>query len=147
MFVWFTLIYNPIAYWTWNTSGWVFKIGSLDFASGTPVYIFSGCATLAYSIILGKRRGHCTYELNYRPHNVIHIVIGALFLWVGWFGFNAGFALAANIRAIMATCVGGITWYILDYRFERKWSAVGFCSGIIAGLGKLLPKNPQIPEE
>lgn len=91
MFVWSTIIYDPIACWTWNSSGWVFKMGGLDFAGGTPVHISSGCAALAYSIMLGKRRGHGTHELNYRPHNVTHIVIGTVFLWVGWFGFNAGY--------------------------------------------------------
>lgn len=91
MFVWSTIIYDPIACWTWNASGWVFKMGGLDFAGGTPVHISSGCAALAYSIMLGKRRGHGTHELNYRPHNVTHIVIGTVFLWVGWFGFNAGY--------------------------------------------------------
>lgn len=91
MFVWSTIIYDPIACWTWNPAGWVFKMGGLDFAGGTPVHISSGCAALAYSIMLGKRRGHGTHELNYRPHNVTHIVIGTVFLWVGWFGFNAGY--------------------------------------------------------
>jgi len=82
-FVWSTLIYDPIACWTWNPSGWVYKLGGLDFAGGTPVHISSGSAALAYSLMLGKRRGHGTHELNYRPHNVTHIVIGTVFLWVG----------------------------------------------------------------
>jgi Amt family ammonium transporter len=152
MFVWSTLIYDPIACWTWNTSGWVFKMGGLDFAGGTPVHISSGCAALAYSIMLGKRRGHGTHELNYRPHNVTHIVIGTVFLWVGWFGFNAGSALAANMRAVMAAVVtnlaasvGGITWCVLDYRLERKWSTVGFCSGVVAGLVAITPGSGFVP--
>lgn len=152
MFVWSTLIYDPIACWTWNSSGWVYKMGGLDFAGGTPVHISSGCAALAYSVMLGKRRGHGTHELNYRPHNVTHIVIGTVFLWVGWFGFNAGSALAANMRAVMAAvvtnlaaCVGGITWCVLDYRLERKWSTVGFCSGVIAGLVAITPGSGFVP--
>jgi len=152
MFVWTTIIYDPIACWTWNESGWSFKMGGLDFAGGTPVHIASGCAALAYSIMLGKRRGHGTHELNYRPHNVTHIVIGTVFLWVGWFGFNAGSALAANLRAVMAAvvtnlaaCVGGITWCVLDYRLERKWSTVGFCSGVIAGLVAITPGSGFVP--
>lgn len=146
MFVWTTIIYDPIACWTWNSSGWVYKMGGLDFAGGTPVHISSGCAALAYSLMLGKRRGHGTHELNYRPHNVTHVVIGTVFLWVGWFGFNAGSALAANLRAVMAAVVtnlaasvGGVTWCLLDYRLERKWSTVGFCSGVIAGLVAITP--------
>ncbi|CAG8908329.1 unnamed protein product [Penicillium egyptiacum] len=146
MFIWTTIIYDPIACWTWNSSGWVFKLGGLDFAGGTPVHIASGSAALAYSLMLGKRRGHGTHELNYRPHNVTHVVIGTVFLWVGWFGFNAGSALSANLRAVMAAVVtnlaasvGGVTWCLMDYRLERKWSTVGFCSGVIAGLVAITP--------
>ncbi|KAF2088841.1 ammonium transporter 1 [Saccharata proteae CBS 121410] len=152
MFVWSTIIYDPIACWTWNPSGWAAKMGSIDFAGGTPVHIASGCAALAYSYMLGKRRGHGTQELNYRPHNVTHIVIGTVFLWVGWFGFNAGSAGAANLRAVMAAvvtnlaaCVGGITWCLVDYRLERKWSTVGFCSGVIAGLVAITPGSGFVP--
>ncbi|POS69086.1 ammonium transporter [Diaporthe helianthi] len=152
MFIWATVIYDPIACWTWNTSGWANKMGGLDFAGGTPVHIASGAAALAYSMMLGKRRGHGTHELNYRPHNVTHIVIGTVFLWVGWFGFNAGSALSANLRAVMAAvvtnlaaCVGGITWCVLDYRLERKWSTVGFCSGVVAGLVSITPGSGYVP--
>ncbi|KAE8394248.1 ammonium transporter AmtB-like domain-containing protein [Aspergillus alliaceus] len=147
-FVWTTIIYDPIACWTWNSSGWVANLGGLDYAGGTPVHIASGCTALAYSLMLGKRRGHGTHELNYRPHNVTHVVIGTVFLWVGWFGFNAGSALSANLRAVMAAvvtniaaAVGGVTWCILDYRLERKWSTVGFCSGVIAGLVAITPAS------
>ncbi|KAK4216013.1 ammonium transporter [Rhypophila decipiens] len=152
MFIWATVIYDPIACWTWNPAGWSNKMGGLDFAGGTPVHIASGAAALAYSMMLGKRRGHGTHELNYRPHNVTHIVIGTIFLWVGWFGFNAGSALSANMRAIMAAtvtnlaaCSGGITWCVLDYRLERKWSTVGFCSGVVAGLVAITPGSGYVP--
>lgn len=151
MFVWSTLIYDPIACWTWNPSGWSAKMGGLDFAGGTPVHISSGCAALAYSLMLGKRRGHGTHELNYRPHNVTHIVLGTVFLWVGWFGFNGGSAMASNVRAVMAiivtnisASVGGITWCLLDYRLEHKWSTVGFCSGVIAGLVAITPGSGYV---
>ena len=83
MFVWSTLVYDPIACWTWNPNGWSYRLGGLDFAGGTPVHISSGTAALAYSYMLGKRSGHGTHALNYRPHNVTHIVIGTVFLWVG----------------------------------------------------------------
>ncbi|EPS40753.1 hypothetical protein H072_5412 [Dactylellina haptotyla CBS 200.50] len=152
MLVWSTIIYDPIACWTWNSTGWSFKMGGLDFAGGTPVHISSGSAALAYSLMLGKRRGHGTHELNYRPHNVTHIVLGTVFLWVGWFGFNGGSALGANLRAVMAcvvtnlsASVGGITWCLLDYRLERKWSTVGFCSGVIAGLVCITPGSGYCP--
>ncbi|CAF9910572.1 MAG: ammonium transporter Amt1 [Heterodermia speciosa] len=152
MFIWSTLIYDPIACWTWNPSGWASKMGGLDFAGGTPVHIASGSAALAYSLMLGKRRGHGTHELNFRPHNVTSVIIGTVFLWVGWFGFNAGSALSANLRAVMAAVVtnlaasvGGVTWCVLDYRLERKWSAVGFCSGVVAGLVAITPGSGYVP--
>ncbi|KAI5307960.1 hypothetical protein KEM55_006940, partial [Ascosphaera atra] len=102
--------------------------------------------------MLGKRRGHGTQELNYRPHNVTHVVIGTVFMWVGWFGFNGGSAFAANLRAVMACVVtniaattGGVTWCLLDYRLERKFSTVGFCSGVISGLVAITPASGFVP--
>ncbi|RQM07220.1 hypothetical protein DH86_00000918 [Scytalidium sp. 3C] len=153
IFVWSTIIYDPIACWTWNPSGWVFKLGGLDFAGGTPVHISSGAAALAYSLMLGKRSGYNdTRGLPYRPHNVTHVVLGVVFLWVGWFGFNGGSALAANMRAIMAcvvthiaASVGGVTWCVLDYRLDKKWSTVGFCSGAVAGLVAITPASGFVP--
>ncbi|KAF4336300.1 DNA polymerase IV [Fusarium beomiforme] len=152
VFVWATVVYDPIACWTWNPNGWSNKMGGLDFAGGTPVHIASGSAALAYSMMLGKRSGHGTHELNYRPHNTTHIVTGTVFLWVGWFGFNAGSALSANLRAVMAAvvthlaaCVGGMTWCLLDYRLERKFSTVGFCSGVVAGLVCITPGSGYVP--
>ncbi|SMR45432.1 unnamed protein product [Zymoseptoria tritici ST99CH_3D1] len=152
MFIWTTIVYDPIACWTWNPNGWSYKLGGLDLAGGTPVHIASGTAALAYSYMLGPRTGHGTPALNYRPHNVTHIVIGTVFLWVGWFGFNAGSALGANLRAIMAAVVtnlaagvGGITWCLVDYRLEGKWSTVGFCSGVISGLVCITPGSGYVP--
>ena len=152
MFVWSTCVYDAIACWTWNPHGWVARLGGLDFAGGTPVHIASGTAALAYSLMLGKRRGHGTHELNYRPHNVAHVILGTVFLWVGWFGFNAGSALGANMRAVMAAVVtnlaagvGGVAWCVLDWRLERKWSAVGFCSGVVAGLVAITPGSGFVP--
>lgn len=153
IFVWATIVYDPIAYWTWNPMGWSFKMGGLDFAGGTPVHISSGAAALAYSLMLGKRRGYDKINgLPYRPHNVTHVILGTVFLWVGWFGFNGGSALASNLRAVMAcvvthtaACCGGFTWVALDYRLERKFSAVGFCSGAIAGLVAITPASGYVP--
>jgi len=146
IFIWTTIVYDPIAYWTWNANGWSFKLGGLDFAGGTPVHISSGTAALAISIYLGRRRGYGTERLAYKPHNTTYVVLGTVFLWYGWFGFNGGSALAANLRAVqacivtnLAASVGGITWMLWDYRLEKKWSAVGFCSGAIAGLVAITP--------
>lgn len=121
--------------------------------TGSPVHISSGAAALAYSLMLGKRRGYAeTAGLPFRPHNVTYVVLGTVFLWVGWFGFNGGSALGANLRAVMslivtniAACVGGLTWCLLDYRLERKWSTIGFCSGVIAGLVAITPAAGYVP--
>jgi len=123
-------------------------MGGLDFAGGTPVHISSGTAALAISIYLGKRRGYGTERLAYKPHNTSYVVIGTLMLWFGWFGFNGGSALSANLRAAnaciitnLAASVGGLTWMLWDYRLERKWSVVGFCSGAIVGLVAITPAS------
>ncbi|KAF5365383.1 hypothetical protein D9757_012117 [Collybiopsis confluens] len=146
VFLWSTLVYDPIACWTWNPHGWSFLMGGLDFAGGSPVHISSGSAALAISIYLGKRRGYGTERLAYKPHNTSYVILGTALLWFGWFGFNGGSALSANLRAAMAcvvtnlaASVGGLTWMLWDYRIERKWSAVGFCSGAIAGLVAITP--------
>jgi len=146
VFVWLTLVYCPIACWTWNANGWSFIFGGLDFAGGTPVHINSGTAALAIAIYLGKRRGYGTERLAYKPHNTSFVILGTVFLWFGWFGFNGGSALSANLRAIQACIVtnvaasmGAVTWMLLDWRLERKFSAVGLCSGAIAGLVGITP--------
>lgn len=145
-FIWSTIVYDPIACWTWNTNGWSSKMGGLDFAGGTPVHISSGTAALAISLYLGKRRGYGTERLAYKPHNTSYVVLGTVFLWFGWFGFNGGSALSGTLRAVqasvvtnLAASVGGLTWMLWDWRLERKWSAVGFCSGAIAGLVAITP--------
>ncbi|KAK8847538.1 hypothetical protein IAR55_005396 [Kwoniella newhampshirensis] len=146
LFCWLTLVYCPIANWTWNANGWSFIMGGLDFAGGTPVHISSGTAAFAISVYLGKRRGYGTERLAYKPHNTAFVILGTVFLWFGWFGFNGGSALSANLRAVqacivtnLAASVGGLTWMLLDWRLERKYSAVGFCSGAISGLVGITP--------
>ena len=86
VFLWSTLVYDPIACWTWNPSGWSSLHGSYDFAGGTPVHISSGSAALAISMYLGKRRGYGTEALAYKPQNTTYVVLGTIFLWFGWFG-------------------------------------------------------------
>ena len=147
-FIWSTIVYNPLACMTWNSNGWSFVKGGLDFAGGTPVHISSGTAALAISLYLGKRTGYGTERLAYKPHNTTYVVLGTVFLWFGWFGFNGGSALSANVRAAsacvvtnLAAAVGGLTWMLWDYRLERKWSAVGFCSGAVSGLVAITPAS------
>ncbi|KAJ8521863.1 hypothetical protein ONZ45_g1494 [Pleurotus djamor] len=146
VFIWTTIVYDPLACWTWNANGWSFVLGGLDFAGGTPVHISSGTAALAISVYLGKRRGYGTERLAYKPHNTTYVFLGTVFLWIGWFGFNGGSALAASLKAIQAcivtnlsAAVGGITWMLWDYRLEKRWPLVGFCSGAIAGLVAITP--------
>ncbi|KAF9171850.1 hypothetical protein BGX20_006805 [Mortierella sp. AD010] len=143
IFLWTTFVYDFIACWTWSANGWSFVMGGLDFAGGTPVHISSGGAALAYAIVLGRRSGD---HKDFRPHSMSNVVIGTCFIWFGWFGFNGGSALSANLRAAMAcvvtnlaASVGGITWVLLDYRHERKLSVLGFCSGAVAGLVAITP--------
>lgn len=146
VFVWTTLVYNPIACWTWNPHGWSYQLGGLDWAGGTPVHISGGTAALAISLYLGKRSGYGTLRLAYKPHNITYVVLGTILIWFGWFGFNGGTALSANLRAAqaclvtnLAASVGGLTWMLWDYRLEKKWSVVAFCSGAISGLIAITP--------
>lgn len=146
VFLWSTLVYDPVACWTWSANGWSFVMGGLDFAGGTPVHITSGTAALAISIYLGKRKDWGTERGMYKPHNTTYVILGVVFLWFGWFGFNGGSALSANLRAAhacivtnLAASMGGLTWMLWDYRLEKKWSAIGFCSGAIAGLVAITP--------
>lgn len=145
IFIWSTIVYNPVACWTWNPNGWIFKMGGLDFAGGGPVHISSGAAALAYSFMIGRRRdrnGQISPKVPmYRPHDVTMVVLGIVMLWFGWFGFNGGSSLNSSLRStyaatntnIAASC-GLLTWVLVDYFYTRKWSAVAAASGALAGL-------------
>ncbi|KAG9092769.1 hypothetical protein FRC06_011806 [Ceratobasidium sp. 370] len=149
-FLWATLVYCPVACWAWGINGWGFKWGVLDYAGGGPVEIGSGVGGLAFAWVLGRRSE--SQLLNFRPHNVSLVVLGTFMLWFGWLGFNAGSAFGANLRAVMAAwnsnitaAFGGVTWCLLDFRLERKFTMVGFCSGTIAGLVAATPASGYIP--
>jgi ammonium transporter, Amt family len=148
MILWGTLIYCPLAHWVWG--GGVLTYGSehakafssggcLDFAGGTVVHISSGVSALICALLLGKRLGYGVEPMP--PHNLTYAALGAAMLWVGWFGFNAGSALAANgvaASAFMAThfaaAAGGLTWAGLDWLLRGKPTVLGTCSGLVAGL-------------
>lgn len=145
-FFWVTLVYCPIAHWVWGAGGWAFKWGVMDYAGGGPVEIASGFGALAYSMVLGKRQEKML--LNFRPHNVSLITLGTVLLWFGWLGFNGGSAFGANLRAVYAcwntnitAIMSAITWVLLDFRLAKKWSMVGFCSGLISGLVAATPAS------
>ncbi|KAL8631141.1 hypothetical protein Q9189_003175 [Teloschistes chrysophthalmus] len=149
LFFWATLVYCPIACWAWNINGWAFQYGVMDYAGGGPVEIGSGLSALAYSMVLGRRQEKMM--INFRPHNVSLIVLGTVFLWFGWLGFNGGSAFGANLRAVMAcwnsnitAMMAAATWTLLDWRLARKWSMVGWCSGAISGLVAATPASGYI---
>ncbi|KAG5729792.1 Ammonium transporter MEP3 [Termitomyces sp. T112] len=146
IFLWTTIVYCPLAYWVWGTNGWAMKWGVLDFAGGGPVEIGSGVSGLAFSWVLGRRSEK--ELLNFRPHNVSIVGLGTSLLWFGWLGFNGGSAFGANLRAaiaiwntMIAAAFGGAIWCLLDFRIERRWTMVGFCSGTIAGLVAATPSS------
>ncbi|KAG8805403.1 low affinity high capacity ammonium permease, partial [Serendipita sp. 411] len=150
VFFWVSLVYAPVACWPWNINGWAFEWGVADYAGGGPVEIGSGVGGLAYSWDLGRR--HKRELVNFRPHNVTLVTLGTFMLWFGWIGFNAGSAFGANLRAVYAalnTCLcaatGGITWCLLDYRIQGKYTMIGLCSGTITGLVAATPSSGFIP--
>ncbi|GAA0453134.1 ammonium transporter [Sphingomonas molluscorum] len=142
--VWLTIVYLPIAHMVWAAGGWFFDMGALDFAGGTVVHINAGVSALVLAILLGKRIGYPTERMA--PHSLTLTMVGTGLLWVGWFGFNAGSALEANgsaalamINTFVATASAGLFWMLAERFSGHKGSALGFCSGIIAGLVAVTP--------
>jgi ammonium transporter, Amt family len=140
--LWTTLVYDVLAHWAWG-GGWAAQLGALDFAGGTVVHISAGFGALAIAFVIGKRAGF--KKVNMIPHNISMTLLGAALLWFGWFGFNAGSALAANgiaSNALMVTntaaAAGAITWLVAS-SVHGKPSAVGMVSGAIAGLVAITP--------
>ena len=143
-FLWATLIYDPLAHWVWGTGGWLRNLGALDFAGGTVVHISSGVSALVAILIIGKRLGYPTEPTA--PHNLPFTVIGASLLWVGWFGFNAGSALAANGLAVsafvvthMAAAGAALSWMFAEWITRGKPTVLGAASGAVAGLVAITP--------
>lgn len=150
LFLWATLVYSPICHWVWSKSGWAAKWGVLDFAGGGPVEIASGVGGFVYSWFLGRRNE--AMLINFRPHNLTLIALGTSILWFGWMGFNGGSTISPSLKAVYAimntnvtAAVAAMTWCLLDFRLERKWSTVGLCSGLISGLVAATPSSGNIP--
>jgi Amt family ammonium transporter len=152
MTVWLTIVYFPIAHMVWAGGGFLYEGGmfgsdlpvALDFAGGTVVHINAGVSALVACFVLGKRRGYPTEPMP--PHSLTLTMVGTGLLWVGWFGFNAGSALEANgsaglamINTFVATASAGLAWMVVERLMGHKASALGFCSGIIAGLVAVTP--------
>ncbi len=143
--LWLLLVYVPVAHWVWG-GGWLGQMGLYDFAGGTVVHITAGVAALVAALVLGPRRGFPTTPMM--PHNMTMTVAGAGMLWVGWYGFNGGSALAANGDAAMALLVthisaatGAMTWMAIEWIRYGKPSMLGVATGMVAGLGTITPAS------
>ncbi|MCP1714974.1 Amt family ammonium transporter [Methanocalculus alkaliphilus] len=140
--LWTTLVYDPLAHWAWG-GGWAHQMGALDFAGGTVVHISSGFGALAVALVIGKRIGFGTHSME--PHNIPMTLLGGALLWFGWFGFNAGSALAADglaatvfVATNIAAAAGALSWMFAAW-LHGKPSSLGFISGAIAGLVAITP--------
>ena len=146
--LWLTLVYAPVAHWVWG-GGWLGQWGVLDFAGGIVVHITAGVAALVCALVLGPRHGFPTTAML--PHNMTIVVTGAGMLWVGWFGFNAGSALAANGNAGMAmmathlsAAAGSLAWMVAEWLKFGKPSVLGIVTGMVAGLGTITPASGYV---
>jgi len=143
--LWSTLLYDPVAHWIWGVGGWLRMLGVLDFAGGIVVHVTAGFSALAIALVIGKRKGYG--KDNMEPSNIPLVVIGAVLLWFGWFGFNGGSALAANglaASAVVATNTAGaaaaVVWMILSW-LHRRPSVLGVATGAVVGLAAVTPAS------
>jgi Amt family ammonium transporter len=141
---WTTLVYDPIAHWSWAPGGWLLELGAIDFAGGTVVHLSTGVSALVCALVLGKRRGYPS--VRHPPHNLTMTVLGAAILWFGWFGFNSGAASLTDGRAALtfvnthiAAAAGGLAWVLVEGSRIRKTTMLGVASGIVAGLVAITP--------
>ena len=144
--LWATFVYNPLCHWVWGVGGWMGGMGALDFAGGTVVHISSGISALAAAILIGKRKGYGTTA--FIPHNLPMTLTGAGLLWFGWFGFNAGSALASDGLAAnafvvthMASAAAAVSWMIFEWIHRGKPTTLGVASGAVAGLVAITPAS------
>ena len=142
--LWATFVYDPLAHWVWNPGGWLRALGGLDFAGGIVVHVSSGFSALVLAILLGKRVGYNHKPI--RPHNLPFTVLGGALLWFGWFGFNAGSALAADglaanafITTHIATAAAGLTWALVEWWHNGTPTILGTVTGVVAGLVAITP--------
>jgi len=144
--LWATFVYDPIAHWVWGAGGWLHNLGALDFAGGTVVHISSGVSALVAALVLGRRIGFGSMRIE--PHDATMTVLGASLLWFGWFGFNAGSAVAAGQLATSAfvvtntaTAMAALTWLTVSWWHKRQPSALGAAAGAVAGLVAITPAS------
>jgi len=143
--LWTTLIYSPVAHWVWGAGGWLKNMGALDFAGGTVVHVTAGFSALAAAVVIGRRK---TNGEKLLPNNVPYVMLGAALLWFGWFGFNAGSALAANAVAVnalvvtnIAAATAALSWMLVNWWKEGKPSATGVAIGAVCGLVAITPAS------
>jgi ammonium transporter, Amt family len=141
--VWATLVYDPVAHWVWGAGGLLRNLGALDFAGGTVVHVLAGFSALAFALVIGKRKGYGKSPME--PHNIPFTVLGAGLLWMGWFGFNGGSALAANgvaVNALVTTntaaAAAALSWMFISWR-DNKPSVLGVVTGAVVGLVAITP--------
>jgi len=158
--LWSTVIYVPIAHWVWNPDGWLKGVGSIDFAGGLVVHISAGVSALAAALVIGRRKGYAVPwkqhmkeidqkgKVEFKPTNIPYVLLGAALLWFGWFGFNAGSALAANDLAVsalvvtnLAAAAAAVSWMLMDWLIKGKPSAVGMAVGAVVGLVVITPAS------
>jgi ammonium transporter, Amt family len=142
--LWSLVVYVPIAHWVWGADGWLYTMGALDFAGGTVVHISSGVTALVAALMIGKRKGYPGEEM--RPHDLTMTLLGTGLLWFGWFGFNAGSALAADGLAVsalvnthIAAAAATMAWVFIEWTHRQKPTALGAASGAVAGLVGITP--------
>jgi Amt family ammonium transporter len=143
--IWMTIVYDPLAHWVWGQGGWLRNMGVLDFAGGTVVHIAAGYSALAFAMVIGPRKGYGKTPME--PHNIALTVLGAGLLWVGWFGFNAGSALAADgvaVNALLATntaaAAAALVWMVLGW-LDGRPSTLGIATGMVVGLAAVTPAS------
>ena len=146
--LWATLVYDPLCHWVWAKGGWLAQMGCLDFAGGTVVHIAAGFSALAFALVVGRRKGYPNTPME--PHNIPFTVLGAGLLWVGWFGFNAGSALAANGvagNALLATntsgAAAGLVWLLLSW-LDGRPGTLGLATGMVVGLAAVTPASGYV---
>ena len=146
--LWATMVYDPLCHWVWGQGGWLKSMGVLDFAGGTVVHVAAGFSALAFAMVIGPRKGYGNSLIE--PNNIPLTVLGAGLLWVGWFGFNAGSALAANgvaVNALLTTntsaATAGIVWMMLSW-LDGRPSTLGIATGMIVGLAAVTPASGYI---
>jgi Amt family ammonium transporter len=147
--LWATFVYDPVCHWVWGSGGWLKSMGVLDFAGGSVVHISSGVSALVCALMLGRRKGFPAEPIP--PHNMTYVLLGASLLWFGWFGFNAGSALAANelaVSAFLATntaaAVAALTWMAIEWISAGKPTVLGGATGAVAGLATITPASGYV---